>query len=160
MWRVYPLLINDSVNTFPREPTRARIGRLLLDNGSLNTPKTIQDGVFVRLEAISQGSSKGAVSCSWGSCCLKLRQFSWRIHLRKLFSRLWSSSGDGSLRWFRRNGKKRIRLRQEDFMGNLKLQWDCYKSVARIRPVKTEDPSACATVDCKVCKSAISLYYL
>jgi hypothetical protein len=29
---------NDSVNTFPREQTRATIGRLLLGNGSVNTP--------------------------------------------------------------------------------------------------------------------------
>jgi hypothetical protein len=28
--RVYPLLGNDSVYTFPREPTRTKIGRLLL----------------------------------------------------------------------------------------------------------------------------------
>jgi hypothetical protein len=32
------------------------------------------------------------------------------------------------------------------------------KSVARIRLEKTENPSACATVNCKLCKSAIALY--
>jgi hypothetical protein len=32
------------------------------------------------------------------------------------------------------------------------------RSVARRRLVKTEDPSACATVNWKVCKSAIALY--
>jgi hypothetical protein len=32
--------------------------------------------------------------------------------------------------------------------------------VARIRVVKTENPSACVTVNCKVCKSAIALHYL
>jgi hypothetical protein len=34
---------------------------------------------------------------------------------------------------------------------------ETYKSVARIRQVKTENRSACVTVDCKVCRSAIAL---
>jgi hypothetical protein len=37
LWRVYQLLGNDSVNIFPRKPTRATIGRLSLDNGAVNT---------------------------------------------------------------------------------------------------------------------------
>jgi hypothetical protein len=40
--RIDPLLGNDSVNTFPLEPTRS-IGRLLLGNGSVHTPNTIPD---------------------------------------------------------------------------------------------------------------------
>jgi hypothetical protein len=32
------------------------------------------------------------------------------------------------------------------------------KSVARIRLVKTENPSQCVTEKCKVCRSAIALY--
>jgi hypothetical protein len=39
------------------------------------------------------------------------------------------------------NGKKGIRLCKEDFMCDLNLQRDCYKSVARIRLVKTENTS-------------------
>jgi hypothetical protein len=33
-----------------------------------------------------------------------------------------------------------------------------FNSVTRIRLVKTENPSACVTVNCKLCKSAIALY--
>jgi hypothetical protein len=36
--RIYPLLGNDSLNTFPLEPTRETIGRLLLVKGSVNKP--------------------------------------------------------------------------------------------------------------------------
>jgi hypothetical protein len=32
------------------------------------------------------------------------------------------------------------------------------RSVARRRVLKTEDPSACATVNWKLCKTAIALY--
>jgi hypothetical protein len=68
MWRIDPLLDNYSVNIFPREPTRATIGRLLLGNGSVNTLKTMRDnrrryfpwdppwGYIAR-------SSKGALDC-------------------------------------------------------------------------------------------------
>jgi hypothetical protein len=59
--------------------------------------------------------------------------------------------------------KKGIRLCKEDLMccsyseiGTIPV----LKSVARIRPVKTEDTSVCVTVNCKVCRSARALYYL
>jgi hypothetical protein len=50
-----------------------------------------------------------------------------------------------------RNGKKGIRLCQEDFTCDLKWQWDCDKSVARIRLVKAENPNVCVT-NWKVCR--------
>jgi hypothetical protein len=42
-------------------------------------------------------------------------------------------------------------------MYDLKLQSDGYKSVAKIRLVKTEKPSACVTVKCEMCRSEIAL---
>jgi hypothetical protein len=95
----YPLLGNDSVNTFPWEPTRATIGHLLLDNGSVNTPKTRRDNRRRRFpwgppRSYITGSSKGAV-------------------VERVVIENWSSSGDDSRRWLRRNGKKAIRLRKE-----------------------------------------------
>jgi hypothetical protein len=45
-------------------------------------------------------------------------------------------------------------------MCDLKVQWICDKSVARIWPLKTEKPSAYVTVNCKGCRIVITLYYL
>jgi hypothetical protein len=96
-------------------------GRLLQSNGTVNTLSTTEDGVFrgVGPEAIQRESDAAGM-------------------------RTGSSSGDASRSWLRRNGKKRIRVWQEDFRCDLKLQWDYEKSVARIRLVKTENPSAWA----------------
>jgi hypothetical protein len=44
------------------------------------------------------------------------------------------------------NDKKGSRLCKEDFM--CATVTDSYKSVARIRLVKSENPSACVTVNC------------
>jgi hypothetical protein len=41
--------------------------------------------------------------------------------------------------------RKKLRLRKEDVMCDLKLHWDCYISVARIRLVKTENASHAQT---------------
>jgi hypothetical protein len=45
LWCTDPLLCNDSVNTSPQDSARATIGHLLLCNGSVNMPKTIQDNL-------------------------------------------------------------------------------------------------------------------
>jgi hypothetical protein len=101
--RTDPLLGNDLVYTFLREPTRATIGRILLGNGLVNTPKTIRDNrrrcfPWVPPRGYITGSSKGAVC---------------------LLSRSGSSSGDGSPWWLGRDGKEGIRLWKEDFICDL-----------------------------------------
>jgi hypothetical protein len=54
------------------------------------------------------------------------------------------------------NGKQGMRLCKENFMRDLKWEWDWYKSVARIRLVKTENSSVCVMVNCKVCGNSVS----
>jgi hypothetical protein len=44
-----------------------------------------------------------------------------------------------------------IRWRKKDFTCNFKSQCDCYKAVARIRLVKTENHSARVTVNYRAC---------
>jgi hypothetical protein len=156
LWRIDQLLGNYSVNIFPREPTRAKIGRLLIGNGLVNTPKTIRDNrkrcfLWGPPWGNITGSSMGTVSCQ------NLGEFSWRrrFHSSKL-SRSGSSSYDDSRRRLRRNGKKGISMWKEEYMCDLKLQWDGYKSVARIWLVKTENPSACVTVNWKVYRRSAS----
>jgi hypothetical protein len=45
--------------------------------------------------------------------------------------------------------RKELECDQEDFMCELTWEWDCDKSVARIRLVKTENTSAWVTVNWK-----------
>jgi hypothetical protein len=82
-WRIYQLLGNGSVNTFPRKRTRA-IERSLLGNGSVNKLSQQYRGGFLR------GPCRGVIKGERRSLEL---------------SRNGSSSGDGSLSWLRRNGK-------------------------------------------------------
>jgi hypothetical protein len=73
--------------------------------------------------------------------CFLLGPCRWVIKRQRrsfeFLSRIGSSSGDGSLRRLRRNGKKGIRLWKEDFMCDSKWQWDCYK--IRCHDMTTED---------------------
>jgi hypothetical protein len=120
--------------------------RPLLCNGVLNKPKTIWDNrrrrfprgpceVVVKKNSIEQHREK-----NWVSRRQPARIWAWN----------WTES---SLRnWqLQSNNKKEIRWRKEDFMYDLKWQWDCYKSVAKIRLAKTENPGECVTVNGKVC---------
>jgi hypothetical protein len=83
------------------------------------------------------------------------KKIAWRVQ-NSIRNRTGLSSWDGSRRWLRRNGKKGIRLGQEDFKCWRKSEWDCYKSVAMIRLVKAENSSACVTVNWKVRRLAIA----
>jgi hypothetical protein len=108
---------------------------------------SVQSGSKEVFGRIAQSSEvKGRVSRRPPARTWALEQSNW----------IESSSGDGSLRRLKRNGKKGIKLRKEDSMFDSKWQWDCYKSVAWIRPMKTDNCSACATVNCDVCRSAYS----
>jgi hypothetical protein len=68
---------------------------------------------------------------------------SWRSESRRIFS---SEVPEGlKTKW------------QEDFIG-FEVLVSVLRSVARRRLVETENPSACATVNWKVSKSAVALY--
>jgi hypothetical protein len=129
MWRIDPLLGNYSANTSPREPMRATIRRLLLVNASVNTPKTIRDiecGVFCVVRAEGLQETKKIVWVSIEKSRVSRRQPT-KIWARE--QRIWIES---SLRnWqLQNNGKKGIRLWKEDFMCDLKWQWDCFCRIA------------------------------
>jgi hypothetical protein len=147
LWRVYTLLGNGSVNAFQQKQTRGTIGRPLLDNGPVNTHSRQYKTVF------SVGSVQSGYKCSAEQRSSRRSTTEYRTEVE----RTGSSSGDGGRRWLRRNDMKGIRMCQEDFTCDLKLQWDCDN---RRRLVKTENVSACATVNWKVCKSVIALYCL
>jgi hypothetical protein len=82
---------------------------------------------------------------------------------RRQLARIWAweqrNWTKSSLRnWqLQNNGKKGIGLWKEDFICDLKLRWGCNKSVVRIRLVTTQNPSACGTLNCKVCRIVIAL---
>jgi hypothetical protein len=89
LWRIEPLLGNDSVNTFPREPTRATIGRLLLSKGSVNKPKTIWENgrrcfQWGPPRGYLRRSSKGAECCQeFGRVLEMAGQGDWEEMRRK-----------------------------------------------------------------------------
>jgi hypothetical protein len=144
LWRAYPIRGNRSVNTFLQQ-TVSTIGHPLLGNGPGNMPSWQQKTVF-SVESVL-GSYKRAQSEDRTEYITVVGS-SW-VDLSQVF-------GIGSCRY----GKKGIRLWQEDSMCDLKLKGDGYKSVARIRLVRTENPRACVTVNWKVCEIAMVLYCL
>jgi hypothetical protein len=77
------------------------------------------------------GSSKGAVGC-----CQKLREFSWRrVHVSELLGRVLEMAVESN---WEEMVRKELGGAKKTYMWDLKLQWDCDKSVARILLMKTE----------------------
>jgi hypothetical protein len=143
LWHIDPLLGNDTLNTFPWEPTRATVGRLMLGKESVNVPKRIRDN---RRRCFPCGphrgdimrSSKGAVNCC--------RELDWVLEMLV--------EGD----WEKMARKELCCEKKTSYVIWSDIE-TAMKSVARIRLVKSENPSACVTVNCKWCLSAITLYY-
>jgi hypothetical protein len=146
LWHIDPLLANDSVNTFLWELTRPTVGRILLINGSVNTPKTIRDD---RRRCFPWGPprryitriSKAAVICCQGM--IRVLEVAVEGDSEKMTRKeLDSEKKTSCVSW------------------NDRETTTYYKSVARIRVVKTENPSACVKVNCEVYRIAIVLYCL
>jgi hypothetical protein len=96
--------------------------------------------------------NREAVFSAWSVQSSYKEDFSWEED-----SRVSRRQAAGIWAWEENNGKKWIRLWKEDFVCELKWQWDSYKSAARIRLVKTENPIVCVTENFKACRSAIAL---
>jgi hypothetical protein len=99
-----------------------------------------------RKMVIKKSSDAGSSSIEWSPVSERQPARTWAWELSK-----WQ---------LQNNGKKAIRPWKEDFECDLKWQWDCYKSVTWVWLVKTENPSACVTVICNMCRPATVLYYL
>jgi hypothetical protein len=139
---------NDSVNTFPRQ--RIRNSNYVISVAMQRRSKH----AFPTIERLCFLPGRYKEEFSWEELSRVSRRQPTGIWARE--QRNWTES---CLRnWqFQNNGKKGIRLWNEDFMYDLKWQWECYKFIARIRLMKTENPCACVTINYKVRRSATAL---
>jgi hypothetical protein len=141
LWWIDPFLGNDSVNTFLQEPTHATIGRLLLGNGSVNTPNRRRCFLWGPPRDYITRSSKEAVSCCCCCCCCQE------------LGRVLEMAVEGD--WEETARKELSSVKRTSCV--IWSDSETYKSTARIRLVNTKNPSVCVTVNCKVCRSVIVL---
>jgi hypothetical protein len=151
MLRVQPLLWNNWVNTFPRKWIHATIEELCFLCGPCW-------GVIKRTKKIVWGSW---VSRRQPARILTWEQINWIAELRH------------QNYWVQFSWKLKVRLWREDFMCAVLqsylecvIQWDYYSSCVKIRCQETASGDCNrlrtlvgVTVNCKVWKSAIALYY-
>jgi hypothetical protein len=123
--------------------------RPLLCNGAVNTPKTVRD---------NRRRYFPWCPCNIIAKKTQLSSREWRFEFGTPESRDMSLGAE-ELNSVDNNGKKGVIWCKENFMCDFKLQWDCCKSVARIRLVTTENSSVRTTVYWKVCRM-IALYCL
>jgi hypothetical protein len=94
---------------------------------------------------------KGAKMVVWVTC-QKFREFSWRIiHLCQSFSSIGLGSGDDSRNDWQEMARKESDCERKTSCVNW-IDGDGYKSVVKIRLMKTEKSCACVTVNCEVWK--------
>jgi hypothetical protein len=144
------LLSNDSLNIFARKLIHKQ------QSSNFRCYERRCKHAFPKIERF--------ISSAWSVKIGYKEQFSWEelVEIRDASLPGYElGSRRIELNWqLQKNGKRKIKLWKGFFMCNLKWHWDCCKSVARIRLAKIEHPGACVTVNCKVCRSAIALYYL
>jgi hypothetical protein len=133
------LLWNRWVNTFLRRRVNATIEELF---SVRSVPRVYENDKGDRLSQLGFGTP--ACQGAWEQrSCLENWESCWR----------WQSND-----WEEMARKELVC--EKKFSCVLQWQWDSYKCLPRIRRVKTENISACVTVSCKECRSAIALYYL
>jgi hypothetical protein len=146
--RVYPLLGKDPINTFPQQlrPTRNNRGYVTIRDAYSRC--YVSNAAYACAVTSHNNTRCDAGGVSFGSA---LRLYNEDLTQLKLeLGRVLEMAVE-------RGWEKMARKELCRAISDLKLQWDCDKSVARIRLVKTGNPSACATVNCKVCRIKIVL---
>jgi hypothetical protein len=156
LWRIKPLLGNDPVNTIPLKPTRTTVWRLLLGNGSVSIHRTVRDNrrrCFPRspYRSYITGSLEGAVVVrSWES---SVEEFIW-VSCQE-FGRVLEMAVEDDWEEIARKDLGAAKKTSCVIWIDRLLYIRCQDATS-----KTEKPSACVTVNCEVCRSAIALYCL